>query len=204
MMFALSQKNQKNKLLSLCAIPYRIIAHLTISGWDKYSMVNIGFIPSKHFRKWLYVGLGVRCEKNVVFRYGTDIWAPYKLSVGEGSIIGDKNLLDARNGITIGRNVNFSANVSIYTEQHDHRDPDFKCTEDKGKSVIIGNRVWLGPNVVVLPGVVIGEGAVCGAGCVVTKDVAPYAVVVGIPARQVNERPHNLRYEFKGYESRIY
>lgn len=77
--------------------------------------------------------------------------------------------------------------------QHDHRDPDFKCTKLDTK-VTIGDRAWLGSNCIVLPGVTIGKGAVCCAGCVVTKDVEPYTVVAGIPARKVNERPKNLRY----------
>jgi acetyltransferase-like isoleucine patch superfamily enzyme len=64
--------------------------------------------------------------------------------------------------------------------------------------------VWIGCNVVILPGVTIGEGAVCCSGCVVTKDVEPYAVVAGIPAKKVNERPHDLRYEFKGKTVRLY
>lgn len=57
---------------------------------------------------------------------------------------------------------------------------------------------------IVLPGVTIGEGAVCCAGCVVTKDVPPYAVVAGIPARQVGERPRGLTYEFDGKSCRLY
>lgn len=203
-MFSLFQKHPANNIYKLCAIPYRIIAHFTLSGWDKFSIINLGFIPSKHIRKWMYKGLGVECGKYVVFRHGIEIWAPYRLYVGTGSIIGDNNLLDARNTIRIGCNVNFSANVSVYTEQHDHRDPDFLCGGETPKRVIIGDRVWLGPNVIVLPGVEIGEGAVCCAGCVVTKNVPPFAVVAGVPAKQVNNRPTHLRYEFKGRESRIY
>ncbi len=42
----------------------------------------------------------------------------------------------------------------------------------------------------------IGEGAVCAAGCVVTKDVEPFSVVAGIPAKKIGERPRNLNYEF--------
>ena len=68
----------------------------------------------------------------------------------------------------------------------------------------IGDRAWLGSNVTVLPGVNIGEGAVCCAGCVVTKDVEPYAVVAGIPARKVGERPRRLVYEFDGKSCRMY
>lgn len=106
--------------------------------------------------------------------------------LGGGTIIGDNAILDARGGLVFGRNVNLSSNVSIYTLQHDHRDPVFNCTKLDAK-VTIGDRVWLGSNCIVLPGVTIGEGAVCCAGCVVTKDVEPYTVVAGIPARKVNE-----------------
>lgn len=62
--------------------------------------------------------------------------------------------------------------------------------------VEIGKRAWLGSGVIVLPGVSIGEGAVCCAGCVVTKDVDPYAVVAGIPAKKIGERPKDLTYTF--------
>lgn len=55
-------------------------------------------------------------------------------------------------------------------------------------NVEIGNRVWIGSNVIILPGVHIGEGAVCCAGCVITKDIEPFSVVAGIPARKVGER----------------
>lgn len=159
-----------------------------------------------HLRTWLYKGLGVRMGKNVTIHFRTEIRSPERLTLGDGTIIGDNAILDARRGLTMGRNVNLSSNVSIYTLQHDHRDSNFGCpTEDKVKfSVEIDDRVWLGSNVIVLPGVHIGEGAVCCAGCVVTKDVEPYAVVAGIPAKKVSERPRNLTYNFKGKSCRFY
>lgn len=67
-----------------------------------------------------------------------------------GTIIGDNAILDARGGLEMGKNVNLSSNVSIYTLQHDHRDPDFNCTNFNAK-VTIDDRVWLGSNVIVLP-----------------------------------------------------
>jgi acetyltransferase-like isoleucine patch superfamily enzyme len=54
--------------------------------------------------------------------------------------------------------------------------------------VKIGKDVWIGAHVCVLKGVTIGDGAIIGAGAVVTRDVAPNAKVVGIPARQIGER----------------
>ncbi len=163
-------------------------------------------IPSCHIRKLLYKALGANIDKNVVFHYKTEIRSPEKLYVGSGSIIGDNAILDARSKLIIGKNVNLSSNVSIYTLQHDHRDPYFYTPnpEEKNMSVKIEDRVWLGCNVIVLPGVTIGEGAVCCAGCVVTKNVEPYSVVAGIPARKVGERPRNLKYQFNGKSCRFY
>ena len=200
----MSFQKPESRFLKILSIPYRILLRGTISGWEKFSAVHYGLLPSKHIRRWLYVSLGAICDKDVVFRYHSEIWTPYRLRVGEGSIVGYNNLLDARNGIEIGNHVNFSANVSIYTVQHNHRDPYFSCNQPGNMKVIIESRAWIGPNVIILPGVHVGEGAVCAAGCVVTKDVEPYSVVAGIPAQKVNERPRNLVYEFHGKESRIY
>lgn len=56
------------------------------------------------------------------------------------------------------------------------------------KTTVIGNDVWIGSNVVILGGLNIGDGAVIGAGAVVTKDVQPYSIVVGNPAREIKKR----------------
>jgi len=58
----------------------------------------------------------------------------------------------------------------------------------KGKSVMIGNDVWIGHSSIIMPGVRIGNGAVIGAGAVVIKDVEPYTIVAGVPAKKINKR----------------
>ncbi len=103
-----------------------------------------------------------------------------------------------RDGIRIGCNVNLSSDVHIYTEQHDHRDPWFRCNSDGSFGVTICDRAWIGPDTTLLPGVTVGEGAVVAAGAVVTGDVAPYTIVAGIPARKIGDRNRDLRYEFTG------
>ncbi len=80
----------------------------------------------------------------------------------------------------------------------------FHFKTDTTHPVTIGDRAWIGSNAIILTGVNIGDGAVCCAGCVVIKDVEPYAVVAGIPAKKVNERPRDLQYEFKGRAVRLY
>jgi len=105
----------------------------------------------------------------------------------------------------IGENVNISSNVSIYCGSHNHQDPFFGITPRSAQHpVTIGNRAWISSNAIIVNGVNIGEGAVCCAGCVVTKDVEPYAVVAGIPARIIGERPRDLRYAFDGKSQRLY
>jgi len=79
----------------------------------------------------------------------------------------------------------------IYTLQHDMESPSFDAV---GAPVIIEDYVYIGPRAIILPGVRIGYGAVVGAGAVVTKDVPPYAVVGGVPAKFIHERNHDLDY----------
>ena len=187
-------------------LPYRAVERFLHGGGERFVIFKIAKVPSVHLRKWLYKGMGADIGERVVVHFGTEIRCPERLTLGAGTIIGDNAILDARRGLTLGRNVNLSSNVSIYTLQHDHRDPYFDCPpEDKVKfSVEIDDRAWIGSNVTVLPGVHVGEGAVCCAGCVVTKDVEPYAVVAGIPARKVGERPRCLKYDFDGKSCRLY
>lgn len=196
---------QKTRFHSIISFPYKFWERIIFRcGWERYMLMNISTIPSCHFRKFIYKLLGANIGKNVVIHYKTEIRKPNNLTIGKGSIIGDNALLDARLGLLMGENVNLSSNVSIYTQQHDHRDPYFRCTDAVQGKVIIDDRVWIGSNVIILPRVRIGEGAVCCAGCVVTKDVEPYSVVAGIPAKKVNERPRNLKYVFDGKSSRLY
>jgi len=168
-------------------------------GFNRYWDFECGRIPSHRIRNFMYRTIWlIELAPKAVIYWGAEIRAGYNLTIGEGSIIGDNSLLDARNRIIIGKNVNFSSRVSIYTEHHDHRDPYFRGNSDSSFRVQIDDRVWIGPNVTILHSVHIGEGAVVAAGSVVTKDVAPFAIVAGIPAKVIGERNHDLRYEFDG------
>lgn len=189
---------QNAKPTKLRSLFHRILQY--ISGYLRYMDFQIGLIPSHHIRKFMYKYFwGVDMQKDVVIYYGAEIRSHYQLHIGKGTIIGDRAILDARaGGIFIGENVNLSSNVSMWTDQHDYNDPDFKLSAGKRGPIRIGDRAWIGPNVIILHSVTIGEGAVVAAGAVVTKNVPPYTLVGGVPAKIIGERNRCLRYEFKG------
>lgn len=170
-----------------------------MSSLVRYSVFQVAKIPSFLIRNFFYKRIFlVRMMEKTVVHFGAEIRSPYNLVIGKGSIIGDRAILDARNRILIGENVNFSSDVAIWTEQHDHSDPLFRCNSGSHFQVVIGDRAWLGPRAIILPGVSIGEGAVVAAGAVVTKDVEPFSIVAGIPAKKIGDRNSNLTYEFSG------
>lgn len=160
--------------------------------------------PSHHVRKFYYrtVCQIVIGDGTVLYK-GTEIRNPSKLKLGKGTVIGDNAILDARAGLEIGNNVVLASNVSIWTLQHDYRDPEFRCTPEHYGPVKIEDRAWIGPNTIILHDVTIGEGAVIAAGAVVTKNVPPYTLAGGVPAKIIGERPHNLTYEFNGWHRRF-
>lgn len=176
-----------------------------VAGYIRLFILKVGQIPSHFLRKLIYRNiLLVDLMDRVVIYYGSEIRDTFKLRIGCGSIIGDRSILDARNGISIGSNVNLGTAVSIWTEQHDHRDPYFSINSDKTFGVCIGDRVWVGPNVTILHGVHVGEGAVIAAGAVVTKNVEEYAIVAGVPAVKIANRNRDLKYEFDGSHLHFY
>ena len=174
-------------------------------GYERYLIHRIKMFPSHAVRNWVYRNIYlVDKHKTSVIYFGCEIRSGVNLHIGKGSIIGDNCILDARQGIYIGENVNLSSEVHLWTEVHDVNDPYFRSMPCNHGPIHIGDRVWLGSNVTVLDKVNIGEGAVVCSGAVVTKDVGPYAIVAGIPAKKIGERSKDLRYEFAGGHTLFY
>lgn len=112
------------------------------------------------------------------------------LKVGNNSSIGPYSYIGCSGFIEIGDNVMISPRVSIYSENHNFDDSEAPII-DQGVSrsfVKIEDDCWIAANSVILAGVVIGKGAVVAAGSVVTKDVSPFSVVAGNPAKMVKRR----------------
>lgn len=111
-----------------------------------------------------------------------------KISLGDGSGIGNFSKIEAAN---IGKYVLIGEHCSIYSKNHIFLDKTrLICNQGytKEKVVTIGNDVWICDRVIIMPGVVIGDGSVIAAGSIVTKDVEPYSVVAGVPAKIISKR----------------
>ena len=116
-----------------------------------------------------------------------------KVSFGDRNVINFGCLFDGRHyQIKTGSDVSIGPEATILTLGHDPQSAEFA---DKGGNVIIGDRVWIAYRAIILPGVTIGDGAVVAAGAVVTKDVEPYTIVAGNPAREIKKRNPDLKYQ---------
>ena len=144
-----------------------------------------GFIPSHLIRLFIYRLAGIKIGKDSRIHYGCHFFQPKNIRLGEDTIVGDHAFLDGRAPLSIGNHVDIASQVLIYNSKHDIDSTDFKPIEQE---VQIGDYVFIGPRAIIMPGVKIGKGAIIAANAVVTKDVPPFHVVGGIPARFIRER----------------
>ena len=103
--------------------------------------------------------------------------------------------------ITIGKNVMFAPNVSIYTAGHPIHPQSRNSGYEYGIPVTIGDNVWVGGSVVINPGVTIGNNVVIGSGSVVTKDIPDNVIAVGNPCKVIREiTEEDRKYYYKNNE----
>lgn len=153
-------------------------------------------LPIWSIRKFCLKCIGTKIGKGSFIMKSNYIMNARLLIMGTHSHINRDCIVDARGSITIGDNVSISHRVNIMTGGHDAYDASFIGVF---KPIIIQDYAWIGVGSTILQGVTIGQGAVVSAGAVVTKDVAPYSVVAGIPAKKIGERPDNQNYRCQGW-----
>lgn len=116
--------------------------------------------------------------------------------VGAGTTINRHSMLKGVPPIRVGKFADIGEGVHVISENHlvnraglnaAHRFGAASMVESRGP-VEIGNSVWIGDRAIILAGVTLGDGAVVGAGAVVTKDVEPFTIVAGVPARPIRRR----------------
>lgn len=161
------------------------------------------------FCRWLFsffrysrgkIGIGIRyvllkrltrnCGDNVSVHESVWLLWMQHLSLGSNVSIHPLCYIDAQGKVSIGDDVSIAHNVSILSFKHDFSDTtkpikDAPCVP---KEIVIENDVWFGAGARILGGVRIGTGSVIGAGAVVTKDLPPMSIAVGVPARVIKSR----------------
>ncbi len=190
-----SQSNleqQKKKLITL---------GIHVSLWDlivRYTIRDtiIGIlrgIPATFgvgLRMFLYPLFFKHCGRGLTVKQGVTFQFPERISIGDQVGINEYTWLGGDGGIDIGDFVRIAPHVSIVSFNHAFADRNtpIKLQPSIYKKVVIEDDVWIGTHAVILAGIRVGKGAVIGAGSVVTKDVPPYTIVAGVPARVIKER----------------
>ena len=144
--------------------------------------VDVGVRLRRLLAPYIFRRCGERfkCFQNVEFSFG------YNMEVGDDVVVHRHVLLDDRGGIVLGNKVSISDYANIYSHTHsivEQRDVTNACTR-------LGDGVRVTYHATVLAGVHVGEQAMVGAMAVATKDVRPYHVYVGIPAKSVRVKPN--------------
>ena len=158
--------------------------------WKVVQMIGFRLSPffARRWREFLFRLFGGRVGDKgdrISLARTCVIGNPWNITIGDGSSIGEYADLRASTTLVIGKNVCISSGVKIHGASHRIESSTFDYFT---LPVHIGDSVWIAEDAIILPGVVIGEGAVIGAGSVVTKDVPPWTVVAGNPARIIRRR----------------
>jgi len=138
-------------------------------------------------------------KPNSFIEIGSDTWLFYHcmintsggwIKIGNNCTVNSFAILYGHGGLDIGNGVRISAHVVIVPMNHIYKNPEIPIwmQGETRKGIKIEDDVWIGAGAKVLDGVKIGKGSVIGAGAVVTKDIPPYSVAVGIPARVIKKR----------------
>ena len=139
----------------------------------------------KFLRNLLLRIFGAKLTLGVMVYPSCRIFAPWNLSIGKYSCIGPNTTIYNKAPIVIGENCVISQGAYLCTASHDISK---KSHDLITKPIIIKNRAWVAAEAFIGPGVTIGEGAVVGARAAVFKDVEPWTVVGGNPAKMIKKR----------------
>lgn len=142
-----------------------------------------------YLRNFLNIKIGQDCH------IGLGTYMLGDISLGRSCVVGTRCHIVGP--LVVGDNVAIIAHTYIFGTSHYKDSQTFEPFE---RTVVIDSYAWLGARSMVLPGCHIGEGAVLGAASVATKDLPPFSVAVGAPARVVAKRSSQLEYNFSDYK----
>lgn len=176
------------------------IFNVIYTGWRKKCFKRFDGLLKRpivlHGAKYIEIGKNTIIDKNVLLQawdyYMGEKFAP-SIVIGDNCAIRDNSHITCINNIIIGNGVRIGPKVLITDNAHGASDrclldvsPIDRPLYSKGP-VIIKDNVWIGEKACIMPGVTIGKGAIIGTNAVVTKDVLPYTIVGGIPAKLLKD-----------------
>jgi putative colanic acid biosynthesis acetyltransferase WcaF len=141
--------------------------------------------PSFGWRRFLLRCFGAKIGRNVHVYPSATIYLPWNLEAGDESAIGEYAFIYNLGRVTIGARATISHRAHLCAGTHDHTKSDFPLVRPP---IMIAPEAWICAEAFVGPGVTIGEGAIVGAGAVAMKDVRPWMIVIGNPARESRRR----------------
>lgn len=154
-----------------------------------WALVRPAFSLSPRFihgwRPFVLRMVGARVGSEVQVDPSVEIFAPWALEIGDQSSIGHGATLYNLGPIKIGRQATISQGAHLCAGTHDYTRADFPLLKPP---IVVGDQAWICADAFVGPGVSVGEGAVVAARAVVVRDVPPWTVVAGNPARFIKER----------------
>jgi len=127
------------------------------------------------------------CGERVFISNNAIIWGTDAVTIDDDVVINNFTHIFGGGGVSIGARTMISAACSISSSTHPKAIARRK--ELLGGPVTIGEDCWLGTGAIVLPGVNIGKGSIIGAGAVVSRDIPPMSIAVGVPARVLQHVP---------------
>lgn len=147
----------------------------------------VRFSPRPFFgwRRLVLRLFGAQIGPHVHVYSSTRVYMPWNLTVGAWSAIGEDVLVYNLGPVTIGERATVSHRAHLCAGTHDYRRADLPLLKPP---ITVGDQAWVCADAFVGPGVVVGEGAIVGAAAVATRDVPPWTIVVGNPAKEVKRR----------------
>ena len=178
---------------------YKSVGYIIYTNWIKREFKHFGkktyirpFFSLLLGAKYISVGEYCHIDSGVQLtaweRFGKQQFVP-EIIIGDNCSIGEDSHITAINSIRIGNNVLLGKKILITDNAHGDSlantldiAPRFRLLSSKGP-VVIDDNVWIGEKSSIMPGVHIGKGVIVAANSVVTKDVPPYCVITGVPAK---------------------
>lgn len=141
--------------------------------------------PAHAWRAQVLRWFGARIGRGVFVYPTVRIWSPANLEMLDAATLGPEVNCYSMARITLGRKAIASQRVHLCAGTHDVDDPSFQLI---AKPIAIGDNAWIAAEAFVGPGVIVGEGAVLGARGVTVKNLEPWTIYAGNPARIIRQR----------------